>query len=224
MVLYGIGIINKQGKLILLRQFSTLAFPQLAYEIQSFSKLITADQQHSFVELECTRYLYIPIDDLFIVVISNIASNIIEDLGVLKLIYSLAIDICGTGITEKKILERSTDLLLSFDDIVNMGCREAISLQQLKCYIEMESTDEASFIKWQRIKENEAIELGKIKQKSIKEKMRKQGKDNSAFVKGVKSVNIIKDVTIAQESVKVEELKINSKLKPVGKKAMSLLK
>ena len=224
MVLYGIAIINKQGKSLLFRQFPNTSFPKLVEELENFPKFITAEQQHSFVELEKSRYLYIPVEDLFIVVISNIGSNIIEDMGALKLIYSLVIDLCGSGITEKKILEKSIDLLLSFDDIVNMGCRESVNLQQLKSYVEMESTDEASFMKSQRMKENEAIEIGKKKRKEIREKNKRSAKSTPEKDKEIKSVGSAMASIVAVPDLKPEHEEKEAKSKPVGKKAMNLFK
>jgi coatomer subunit delta len=56
-----------------------------------------------------------------------------------------------SGINEESISENAFDLILSFDDVINMGYRESVTLQQIQTYLEMESSEEKLFIKLQKV-------------------------------------------------------------------------
>ena len=50
----------------------------------NFPKLIESGRQCSHIETDVIRYVYVPIDKLYLVLITNKDSNIIEDLEVLR--------------------------------------------------------------------------------------------------------------------------------------------
>jgi len=79
MVIISVGICNKNGQLLLSRQFDNLKRSNVEDLYLSFPKLICPGQQHTYVQSDQHIFLYIPIDSLYLVLISNRNSNIIED-------------------------------------------------------------------------------------------------------------------------------------------------
>jgi hypothetical protein len=81
MVILTCGICNKNGKLLLSRQFDQpFTRTQVEDIYMSFPKFIHPNQQHTYVQSDKYTFLYIPIDqNLFLVLVSSKNSNIIED-------------------------------------------------------------------------------------------------------------------------------------------------
>jgi hypothetical protein len=67
---------------------------------RSFPKLLKPNQQHTYVQSDKYTFLYIPIDNLYLLTVSSKNSNIIEDQETIRTIYKILCGICGEGITE----------------------------------------------------------------------------------------------------------------------------
>ena len=66
--------------------------------LAAFPKLLGTDgKQHTFVETDAVRYVYQPLENFFLLVITNRASNIIEDLETLRLLSKVVPDIAGSA-------------------------------------------------------------------------------------------------------------------------------
>lgn len=79
MVIISAGICNKNGQLILSRQFDNMKRSNVEDLYLSFPKLLSPNQQHTYVQSSTHTFLYIPIESLFLVLVSTKNSNIIED-------------------------------------------------------------------------------------------------------------------------------------------------
>lgn len=99
--------------------------------LAAFPKLLGSDsKQHTFVETETVRYVYQPMDTLYLLLITNRASNIIEDLETLRLLSKVVPDIAGTAanLNEEKITEKCFELIFAFDEVITAGGIKSQSL------------------------------------------------------------------------------------------------
>jgi len=138
--------------------------------IAAFPKLLGGDKQHTFIETQSVRYVYQPLDTLYMLIITNKSSNILEDLEALQLLSKLIPEYCRNP-TEEQILEKAYEIIFAFDEVISLGYREKLTLPQIKTCIEMDSHEEKIFEIVRNNKEREAQELAeKERQKREKEK------------------------------------------------------
>ena len=67
MVILTVGICNKNGQLSLARQLEGMTKNTVEDIYRSFPKLIKSNQQHTYVQSDKYIFLYIPIDNLYLV-------------------------------------------------------------------------------------------------------------------------------------------------------------
>lgn len=156
MVLLAAAICTKSGKALISRQFVEMTRSRVEGLLASFPKLIgSGSKQHTFIETESVRYVYQPLDKLYMLLITTKASNILEDLETLRLFSRVIPEYCKT-IEEKEINEHCFDLLFAFDEIVALGYRENVNLAQIRTFTEMESHEEKVFKAMRETQEKEA--------------------------------------------------------------------
>ena len=112
--------------------------------ISSFPKLLSGDKQHTFIETQSVRYVYQPLDTVYLLIITNKSSNILEDLEALQLLAKMIPEYCRNT-TEEQIAEKAFDIIFAFDEVISLGYREKLTLPQIKTFIEMDSHEEKIF-------------------------------------------------------------------------------
>ncbi|CAM9097389.1 unnamed protein product [Ectocarpus fasciculatus] len=146
MVVLSVAICTKSGKALLSRQFVEMTRIRIEGLLSAFPKLMSSDgKQHTYVETDSVRYVYQPMEELYLLLITNKASNIIEDLETLRLLSKVVPDIAGTAnnLTEDKITQKCFELIFAFDEVITAGgYKEPITLQQIRTNLEMESHEE----------------------------------------------------------------------------------
>ncbi|KAF7370594.1 Copper P-type ATPase [Mycena sanguinolenta] len=130
--------------------------------------------QHTLIETPDVRYVYQPLEDLYILLITNKASNILQDIDTLHLLARVVSDMCRSA-AESEVLARAFELLGAFDEVVGLGYREgAVGLVQVRNALEMESHEEKIQIIIAKNKEAEAKEELKRRAKQLEQQRREQ--------------------------------------------------
>lgn len=151
---------------MLSRQFREIARSRIEGLLASFPKLADSGTQHTTVEQDNVRYVYQPLDELYMVLITNRQSNILQDIDSLHLFAQVVSSICRS-LDEREILRNAYELLSAFDELVTLGYRENLSLGQIKTFLEMESHEERIQEIISRNKELEATEERKKKARQL---------------------------------------------------------
>lgn len=170
MVLLAAAVVTKGGKALVSRQFVEMTRPRIEGLLASFPKLINAGKQHTFVETESVRYVYQPLENLYMLLITTKASNILEDLETLRLFSRVIPEYCK--LEESDVAEHAFDLIFAFDEIVALGYRENVNLAQIKTFTEMDSHEEKVFQAVRQTQEREAKESAKRKAKELEQARR----------------------------------------------------
>ena len=164
MAALSVVICDKSAKIIFARQFFNISRMDLEEYIIQFSRGVDSCKEITHFESDKVRYIFIPIDTFYLILITTKNSNIIEDTEILKLIYRLIQDLCNS-INQESIVENAFEIMLGIDDIVSLGYRNSVNLGQIKQYLQMESAEEKEF---KRKKEEQELAV----QKALEEKGR----------------------------------------------------
>ncbi|KAF7187559.1 Coatomer subunit delta [Pseudocercospora fuligena] len=166
MVVLSAAITTRSGKPILARQFRQMQRSRVEALLASFPKLADTASQHTTVEQDNVRFVYQPLDELYMVLITNRQSNILQDINTLHLFAQVVSSICKS-LDEREITRCAFELLSAFDEVVTLGYRENLTLSQIKTFLDMESHEERIQEIIARNKELEASEERKRKAKQL---------------------------------------------------------
>ncbi|KAI0122573.1 hypothetical protein F4814DRAFT_409157 [Daldinia grandis] len=166
MVVLAASICTRGGKAVLSRQFREMPRSRIEALLASFPKLADSGTQHTTVEQDNVRFVYQPLDELYMVLITNRQSNILQDIDSLHLFAQVVTSTCRS-LDEREILKNAFELLSAFDELVSLGYRENLTISQIKTFLEMESHEERIQEIIARNKELEATEERKRKAKQL---------------------------------------------------------
>ncbi|GJQ77792.1 copd [Trypoxylus dichotomus] len=231
MVLIAAAVCTKAGKTIVSRQFVEMTKARIEGLLAAFPKLIPAGTQHTFVETDSVRYVYQPMERLYMLLITTRASNILEDLETLRLFARVIPEYCRS-LEESEIAENAFNLIFAFDEIVALGYRESVNLSQIRTFVEMDSHEEKVYQAVRQTQEREAKNKMREKAKELqRQKMelaKKGGKpsfgSSGGFGNstGYTSTPNVGDVANTTNDIKPPPAYAASKPTPVSNRAMKL--
>ncbi|CAL8372576.1 archain 1b [Gadus morhua] len=212
MVLLAAAVCTKAGKAIVSRQFVEMTRTRIEGLLAAFPKLMNTGKQHTFVETDSVRYVYQPLEKLYMVLITTKNSNILEDLETLRLFSRVIPEYCRV-LEESEISEHCFDLIFAFDEIVALGYRENVNLAQIRTFTEMDSHEEKVFRAVRETQEREAKAEMRRKAKELQQARRdaeRSGKKVPAFggfgnsgMTSISSGSIITDTIMEPEKPKM---------------------
>ncbi|XP_071690650.1 coatomer subunit delta-2-like [Rutidosis leptorrhynchoides] len=141
MVVLAASITSKSGKALVSRQFVDMSRIRIEGLLAAFPKLVGSGKQHTYVETENVRYVYQPIESLYLLLVTNKQSNILEDLDTLRLL-SKVVPEYSPSLDEEGICKNAFELIFAFDEAISLGHKENVTVAQVKQYCEMESHEE----------------------------------------------------------------------------------
>ncbi|XP_050228390.1 coatomer subunit delta [Mercurialis annua] len=182
MVVLAASIVSKSGKVLVSRQFVDMTRMRIEGLLAAFPKLIGTGKQHTFVETENVRYVYQPIEMLYLLLVTTKQSNIVEDLDTLSRLSKLVPEY-ALSLDEEGICKTAFELIFAFDEIISLGHKENVTVAQVKQYCEMESHEEKLHKLVLQSKINETKDVMKRKASEIdKSKIEKNRGDKGGFM------------------------------------------
>lgn len=141
------AICTRSGAIVVSRNFLPISRPRVEQLLGQFPRLLQPGQQHTFVEDNEVRFLYQPLESHYLVLITSKDGNLLQDMDTLRLMGRIVGELAGpskTGLEEvEAVREMALDILLAFDEIVELGMREAVrDMSQLETILAMESHEE----------------------------------------------------------------------------------
>ncbi|CAL5063685.1 unnamed protein product [Urochloa decumbens] len=170
MVVLAASIVSKSGKALVSRQFVDMSRIRIEGLLAAFPKLVGTGKQHTYVETENVRYVYQPIEGLYLLLITNKQSNILEDLDTLRLLSKLVPEY-SPSLDEEGVCKTAFLLIFAFDEAISLVNKENVTVQQVKQYCEMESHEEKAHKLMMQAKINETKDVMKKKANEL-DKMR----------------------------------------------------
>lgn len=187
MVVLAASIISKSGKALVSRQFVDMSRIRIEGLLAAFPKLVGSGKQHTYVETENVRYVFQPMEGLYLLLVTNKQSNILEDLETLRLLSKLLPEYCP-GLDEESVSAMAFELIFAFDEVISLGFKENVTIAQVKQFTEMESTAEKQYKADILSKIQETKDL--MKRKAIEiEKTKSDKKDRGGISGGLSAIS-----------------------------------
>lgn len=175
------SVCTRAGKVLLSRQFQAMNAEKVQTILSRLPRLATAGSQHTVAEAEGVRYVYEPVEELYLVLLTDIDSNIVQDLKTLRLlVQTLSFCLGGVPETERLVAEKAFDIIMAFDEVVAEGYSEDLTPNQVETFLEMDSHEEKIQQIIERNKELEAAEERKKRAKELEAQRRATARQQSA--------------------------------------------
>jgi len=139
------------------------------------------------VETAEVRYVYRPVENLLLVLVTNRTSNIVEDLETLRLFACVLSEYCPGEVDEASVCKNAFELTFAFDEIVAQGHKENVTMRDIQVNVEMESHEEKLANMIRKSKEDEAKEEMKRRVKTLARENRNKGVGGGPSASGMGS-------------------------------------
>eukprot|EP01055_Gregarina_sp_Pseudo9_P003485 Gregarina_sp_Pseudo_9__3484@NODE_364_length_3035_cov_22_638852_g343_i0_p2_GENE_NODE_364_length_3035_cov_22_638852_g343_i0NODE_364_length_3035_cov_22_638852_g343_i0_p2_ORF_typecomplete_len243_score46_58Clat_adaptor_s/PF01217_20/8_6e11Clat_adaptor_s/PF01217_20/8_7e03NINJA_B/PF16136_5/0_035NAMassociated/PF14303_6/0_16_NODE_364_length_3035_cov_22_638852_g343_i022112939 len=137
--------ILSKTKTLLCRQFVPISRLRVNAIVQTFLSLMESQPQRAktMLESDSVRYLFVPVEGAYLVLVSDKCSNIISDSETLRVFQQIVGDICPGAVTPERVAEHSFEILFAIDELISIGGnREVVNFSQIKEFLAMESSEE----------------------------------------------------------------------------------
>nr|CCC92288.1 putative coatomer delta subunit [Trypanosoma congolense IL3000] len=143
MTVIAAGIVNKQGNIVLSRHFNDISRIRIEGLLSAFPRLLesSVNKQVTYIDADSVRYVYQPLEELFLVLITTRSSNIVEDLATLHLMGRLIPEYVRT-LKEEDLQKKAFQVFSALDEVIVGGRRENTTVQEIQTYLEMHSHEE----------------------------------------------------------------------------------
>ncbi|KAH7650436.1 delta-COP [Cryptosporidium bovis] len=201
MVIYSASIVTNK-RILVSRQFVEMSRGDIEGYLNTFMKRIEQfclSNEYTFIELENVRYVYQALDSIYLILMTPLNSNIIEDMDTLRLFCQVLYDCCDNPppLTEELIATNCFDIIFAFDEIISFGYKESVNLSQIKISLEMESQEEKLHKMIRQNKENEEKE----RRRHIANKLDKERSVHESYNNSVNSLIQMNNNNIVKSSL-----------------------
>ena len=222
MAALSVVICDKSAKIIFARQFFNISRMDLEEYIIQFSRGVDSCKEITHFESDKVRYIFIPIDTFYLILITTKNSNIIEDTEILKLIYRLIQDLCNGQINYDSIIENSYEIMLGIDDIACLGYRNGINIAQVKQFLQMESLEEKEF-KRKKLEQERRVQKELYEKSKEFDRMRKEKKFMNDAISSsnfeFKEEPVMKTLKVSnKKSISNDDIEVNNESDIISKK------
>ena len=167
MCIQAILIVNASGRLLYFRNYAGLSqflLEDFAYGLQTS---VLKNDQHIFATHGAHRLVYLPIETCLLVLVTELASNIIEDVESIGRIKEAVTGLMEGEINEESVFDRYVDLTMAFDEMISLKARTLFTTSQISTLLSLESANENMQKKILQEKANEAMKKNQAQMKQL---------------------------------------------------------
>jgi len=198
MVVLSASVLAGSGsKSLVSRQFVEMSRMRVEGLLAAFPKLLSHSKQHTFVETDTVRYVYQPLENkVYLLLITTKSSNIVEDLGTLRLLAKVVPDVTG-GFQENLINEHAFELIFAFDEVLTTGgYKEDVTIGDVQTNLLMDSVEEKMQLVIEEKKKDSARKAMEEKASEIKKRQMENLRAN--IMSGMGAENSVPSTSIME--------------------------
>lgn len=146
MTIKGVMLSDKEGNLVFYRNYSSLGhtdFEDLAYQLGHAGE---GNRQFTYIQHLDNRVVFLPLDTLFLCLVTSLQSNIIRDQKTLGLGKEVVQTCLESEISIERVEDRFLELAFGLDDLINMGTANNVTVSQIEDSLRMESSNETAHL------------------------------------------------------------------------------